>query len=250
MELFSSLFNKKSSENKPTVALGYTTELHNHLLPSIDDGVGSIEESLQAIGSLASLGIKKIITTPHIKADIYNNTQEIIGTKLAELQSAVKKNNLEVTIEAAAEYYLDESFMRQVKGGKKLLSFGANYILFETSHVDESHFFIETVFELRMQGYKPIFAHPERYHYGFNNFSILERIYDTGVFFQLNINSLQGYYGKDQQKQAKILIEKGMVDFVGTDAHGMRHINILEKSIATKEYQKLMASGKIMNDKL
>jgi len=245
-----SLFHKKTRDNNATPSLGYHVEFHNHLLPGIDDGVGSIEESLGVIRALANLGIKKIITTPHIKADIFNNTPEIIEAKTNELNLALLDNNIDVSVLGAAEYYLDESFVGKIKTNRPLLSFGDQYILFETSHVEASPFFIEVVFLLRLQGYKPIFAHPERYQYAFSDFSILENLYNTGVFFQLNINSLSGYYGKSQQSQAKLLIEKGMIDFVGTDAHGMRHIDILAKSIETKSYHFLLDAGKIMNNTL
>ncbi|MFN0049727.1 MAG: tyrosine-protein phosphatase [Cytophagales bacterium] len=250
MDLFSSLFSPKQNENKPSSQLGYATELHNHLLPAIDDGVQSIEESMQVIGALYSFGIRKIISTPHIKFEVFNNTPAIIAAKLEEVKTALAARNIAIEIQAAAEYFLDEILLDKIKSNEALLTFGDKHILFETSHVDACPFLTEAVFNLKLQGYKPIFAHPERYQYGFFDFSILERIFDSGVLFQLNINSLNGYYGKEPQRQAKLLIERGMVDFVGTDAHGMRHIETLPKSIAMREYQNLLATGKILNNQL
>ncbi len=246
MGLFSKIFGEKN-ESESTLSLGYTTELHNHLIPTIDDGVKTFDESLEVINALCQLGIKRIITTPHIKSDIFPNTEEKIISAAEEFKMQLAQHS-KIQLEASAEYFLDEKFVQKIQSEKKLLSFGEGHILFETSHVFQSPFFGEVVFLLKSQGYVPIFAHPERYQYTFADFSMLEKMYESGVYFQMNINSLGGYYGKEPQKNAERLVESGMVDFVGTDAHGMRHITILEKSIQTKSYQKLLASDRILND--
>lgn len=247
MNLFSALFPASQSGDSKSVQFGYSTEFHNHLLPGIDDGVDTVEESIEIIKKLYQGGIRKIITTPHIKTEIYNNTPEIILGKLAEVKAELKSRGIDIAFEAAAEYFIDETFLNKVKKEEPILTFGGKYLLMETSHSEASVLLTETVFQLKLQGYKPIFAHPERYQYAFHDFSLLERLYDSGLYFQLNINSIIGYYGKEPQRQAKLLIEKGMVDFVGSDTHGMAHVEMLQKSVATKEFQTLLAKGKLMN---
>lgn len=215
------------------------TDIHSHLLPAIDDGSKSYEESITLLKRFISLGYKKVITTPHIMSDFYRNTPEIIQSKLQKLREKIRENKLEIQVEAAAEYYMDDWFIRQVNKKEPLLTFDDRYLLFETSFMSKPKQFFEVIFKLQTQGYKPVMAHPERYTYLQGNFDLAEKIHSKQILLQINLNSLDGYYGKSAQKLAEKLIDKGMVSFAGSDCHGERHMACLEKVQKKKYYQKL-----------
>lgn len=238
MNLFG-LFNKKKEEEEPLTPI--LVDMHSHLLPGIDDGSESIEDSISLIKEYVNLGYKKLITTPHIMGDFFKNTPEIISEKLVLLNTALQKEGLDIKVEAAAEYYLDEWFLEKLNNGEKLLTFGENYVLFETSYLNDHPRLNETIFLLKAKGYWPVLAHPERYTYLYSDFKKYEEIYEKGISFQLNINSLAGYYSKTAQAIAVKLVEKEMISFAGTDCHSMRHLDVLKKTRLTKEYKKLQS---------
>ncbi len=215
-------------------------DMHSHVLFGIDDGADSLEESLLLLRELQSLGYKKIITTPHIMGDFFKNTPEIIFPKLEELKRISKEKGIEIELEAAAEYYLDEWFIERLKNNEKLLTFGNNYLLFELSYINPSAFIDEAIFMLKSQGYNPVLAHPERYTFWHGNTKILQEIHDRGVILQVNINSLVGYYSKNALKMAEELIDLGLVKMLGSDCHGIRHIDALKKARETKHYKKAL----------
>ncbi|MDX2303932.1 MAG: CpsB/CapC family capsule biosynthesis tyrosine phosphatase [Microscillaceae bacterium] len=215
------------------------TDLHSHLLPGIDDGSQSLEESENLIRRLIQLGYRKLITTPHIMQDYYRNTPEIILEKLQTLQEHLQKKQIEIELSAAAEYYLDEYFIDLLAKKKTLLTFGDNYLLFETSYINQPTNLFETVFLMQSMGYKPVLAHPERYLYLQQQFAILEKLHEYGVLFQLNINSLSGYYSRNAQIFAETLVNKSLVSFVGSDCHKIKHLDQMELSRSKKYFAKL-----------
>ncbi len=214
-----------------------TVDLHSHLIPNIDDGAQSIEQSLNMITQLVSLGYQKLITTPHIHPN-YPNTPEIILNGLTLLQKAIVKLDLEVELEAGAEYYVDESFIEKIKSGSKLLSFGGSYVLVESSFINKSAHFEPTMFELLSLGYQPVLAHPERYNFLEGSLDWLMELKNMGVLLQVTLGSIGGYYGSKPEKMAKLLLKKGMVDFLGSDIHREKHLPFLKKGLEQKDVQK------------
>lgn len=238
MSFWNQLFVEKKS-----ISYGFEVDFHSHLLPNIDDGVKSFEESAQLIVELKQLGIKKIITTPHTIAGHYPNTSEIILNKLGELKSYLISQKIDIQIEAASEYYLDETLLNKLKNNEKLLTFGDNFLLFELSYINASALLDEAIFEMQLKGYTPILAHPERYNYYNASVDKYEEIKNKGVYFQLNINSLSGYYTDFSKKTAEKLIDANLIDFVGSDTHHIRHIQSLQKSVQLPYYKKLLEKG-------
>ena len=218
--MIGSLFRKK----KNFKGLLSTTDLHSHLLPGIDDGVQSIEESLEVIRGFANLGFKKLVTTPHIMHDFYKNDAGIIMGKLEEVRNALAEASLDIEIEAAAEYYLDEYFLALINSEDKLLSFGDNYVLFELSFMTKPLTIKEAVFSMQTNGYKPVLAHAERYLYFHDNIKTLQELSDNGVILQLNLLSLSGYYSKSVKKMANKLLAQNMISFIGSDCHNANQL--------------------------
>lgn len=226
-----------------------TTDIHSHLLPQVDDGVKSWEESIELIRQFEAIGYTKLITTPHVIHDYYPNTVEGIRTKVNELNTLITKNDLNVVIEAGAEYFLDEWFYNQVIEGKELLTFGDDYILVETSFMNAPFQMKDTFFQLKSKGIKPILAHPERYDYFVNDYNMVQQCVDQGVLLQINAASLTGYYSKASKKLAEYLIDQDMVSFFGSDVHNQKHFDNYLKSLNNKTFSKLKETS-ILNNSL
>lgn len=223
-----------------SVAKPLYVDIHSHLLPGIDDGSANLEETILLIKEFIELGYKKLIITPHIMEDHYKNTPEIIKEKLDMVRYEAKKLDLSIELEAAAEYYLDEAFIQKLERQEPLLTFGDNYLLFETSFMNEPASLKEVIFRIASSGYKPVLAHPERYVYMFDSFTKYEDLFNRGLYFQLNLSSLSGYYSEESKRIAEKLIKNDMVHFVGSDCHGMRHLEAIKKVRKKKIYSQLL----------
>ena len=219
---------------------GIGVDMHAHVLPGLDDGADTMEKALAMVAELIRLGYRKLILTPHIMGDFYKNTPHNIHQQLALLQQAVQLRGWPIALACAAEYYLDEWFLDKVQASEPLLTFGAQYVLFETSYINEALNFKEAVFALQSAGYIPVLAHPERYTYLYGRFEELRKIRETGVLLQLNLNSLTGYYSQRARRVAEKLVDEKLVDFVGTDAHHTRHLQALTKTAATPYFKKVL----------
>lgn len=249
MSFFGKLFGMEKELPPIDIANLIKVDMHSHLIPGIDDGAKSMEESIELIRSFKELGYKKIITTPHIMSDYYKNTPEIIQTGLLKLREELSRQKIEMKIEAAAEYYLDYDFSDKIHT-EKLLTFGKNYLLFEVSYLNEPDNIDGIIFELQTSGYNIILAHPERYPFWYNNPKRFETLKDKEVLFQININSLAGHYSPGAKKTAEKLIELGMVNFIGTDCHHANHLKYLEDALKQPALHKLVESGKLLNHTL
>jgi tyrosine-protein phosphatase YwqE len=242
------VFKNLFSSSKPALAdfSQVRADMHSHFIPGIDDGARTMEDSIAMIKRMHELGYKKLITTPHIQGEFYKNTPEIILGGLARLKEAIMTENIPVEVEAAAEYLLDDAFEEKMNQGI-LLTFSSKYILLEMSYYSPNPNLKNLVFNLQVEGYKVILAHPERYTYWAGDIAKYEDLKDRGVFFQLNTVSLAGHYPEPVKKLAEKLIDKGMIDFIGSDMHNMNYMKSLENSMKEKALAKLIASGKLLN---
>ena len=211
-------------------------DIHNHILPGIDDGATDLKASIELIEGFQQLGISQFIATPHIMNDYYANTPESIGEAYrllrTELDALGKKS---IQIKAAAEYMMDQAFLELMEK-EKLLCLKENMVLVEMSYFQPPINLNEILFQLQTRQYKPVLAHPERY--AFFHSRSLEKysdLKDRGCLFQLNALSLAGHYGKNMQEIAFLLLEEGMVDFLGTDTHQMRHLEKLSVAQLSKK---------------
>ncbi len=250
MNFFSGIFSTSTRTNIPADLAILKCDVHSHFIPGIDDGAKTMDDSISLIRKFYNLGYKKVITTPHILADGYPNTSEIILSGLEKVRVALKNENIPIQIEAAAEYYIDFDFGRKIEE-EKLLTFGKNYLLFEVSYLNPPDNLEQIIFKLLTSGYKPVLAHPERYNFWHHTFEKYEQLKEKGLLFQLNINSLTGYYSREAKKAAELMIEKNMVDFLGSDCHHFRHVNLIKGgAVYEKALHKLIESGKLLNSTL
>ena len=228
--------------------------MHSHLLPGLDDGAETVEHSLDLLRALRELGFRKLVMTPHIMGDFYKNTPESIRAALEQLRAAATAAGLgDVELDCAAEYYLDEFLGHKLADGTEMLTFGGDkrYLLFETSYMNEPLNLFETIFELKAQGYRPVLAHPERYTYLYGRFGEIEKLrQDHGVLLQVNLNSLAGYYSPAAKKVAEQLVDGGLVDFVGTDTHHLRHTDTLLRRTLSQPHMAKLRQLPLLNNTL
>jgi protein-tyrosine phosphatase len=198
---------------------GIEVDIHNHLLPAIDDGSPDFNTSIDLICGLSALGFRSCISTPHIASGLYANTISTISQAYNSLKSPLIRG-------FAAEYMLDDQFYDQLSAGLITYPGEGNYVLVEFSYAGIPVNWHEMIFELLIKGYQPILAHPERYHF-LSTQDLLEKILPSGVQLQLNLLSLSSYYGSVIQKKALSYMEASAYDYVGTDMHHLRHLDAL-----------------------
>jgi len=213
------------------------TDIHNHILPGIDDGAATIDDSILLLEKFKNLGITKFIATPHIMNDFYPNTSETIKEALDKLKDKIDKtDSLKNTeIRFAAEYMMDQSFL-DLLHEHKLLTLKDNMVLVEISYFQAPINLSEILFKLQTSGYRPVLAHPERYaFYHSKDLSKYKNLKERGCLFQLNALSLTQHYGGDMQKIAYKLLEAGMIDFIGTDTHRVQHLEKLSNTVIPRK---------------
>ena len=216
-------------------ALQGFVDIHNHILPGIDDGAKTVEESIALIKEFESFGVNKFIATPHIMSEFYPNTIETINSSLQLLKKElIQKGMTNIAIEAAAEYMLDEEFEILLKKND-LLPIRHNHLLIEMSYLQESLNFLQITEKISSSGVFPILAHPERYRYLHSKKSSYKQ------FKKRNLLSLSDYYGNDIRKTGMYLIEHNLIDYVASDVHSLKQLKSLkEVTLNTRTYEKVM----------
>ncbi|MGG9964682.1 tyrosine-protein phosphatase [Ferruginibacter sp. SUN106] len=237
----------KKKETAVPDNLPFTTDIHSHILPGIDDGAQDTATSLALIQGLYNLGIRKSIATPHIIGDMYRNTPETIAAALEKAQDACYEAGLDIELSAAAEYMLDDYFLELLKKKDRLLTLHENIILTEISYTSTPENLGEITAGIIAEGYRPVLAHPERYHYYQQNFDEYYHLKEMGFVLQVNILSLAGYYGKRAEKAAKFILEKKLAMMVGTDLHHQKHLDALNHPANKVIFQNLLGTD-IYND--
>lgn len=244
---FFGLFGKKKEQLVPLRELGLVCDMHSHLIPGVDDGSPSIADSLSLIKGLCGMGYKKLILTPHFMTGFYNNSPE----NVKELLETLKQNagTIGVDLGVAAEYYIDYDFMHDLSS-KPMLTIGEKMLLFECSFTNQHRNFDETVFEMQINGYKPVLAHPERYSYWHGATRLMHEFHDRGILFQINILSLIKGYSPSVCKAAMTLIDEGLCDFIGTDLHNAGQLAAIEDAMIPASLFEKLKNSNLLNNSL
>ena len=199
------------------------TDIHSHIIFNVDDGSSSLEESIELIKYFKEVGFNNIIATPHFLRDTeYSAENDEKLEKLAILKEAVKKHNIDINLYLGNEIYISEHIDEDIKSNKIYTLNNTKYILFELPFHNEILNLPDIVYELKINGYIPILAHPERYDFLKRNYKEVDKLKEEGLLFQCNYSSILEYYGKDAKKLFKYMLKKHYVDYLGTDIH---HIN-------------------------
>jgi protein-tyrosine phosphatase len=214
-------FLQKKPYLKDLIPSGHI-DIHSHLLPGIDDGAATVEDTLFLTQALQQLGFEQCITTPHIMSSIWENTPETIQTAFQTAQTALG-NSQNILSGYSAEYLIDPAFVKLFQQGQ-LLTLKDNLVLVEISYLNPPIQLYDILFDLQIAGYQPVLAHPERYPYYHQKFNEYHKLKNAGCLFQLNLLSTVGYYGIEVAEVAETLLEKGWIDFVGSDVHHENHL--------------------------
>jgi len=213
-------------------------DIHSHLLPGIDDGANTFADTLRLTKALQNFGISEFITTPHIIQHVWDNTHEQILENKNKTIEELSKNNINIPFRAAAEYLMDDEFVKLFQS-QQLLTLKENYVLVEMSYINAPIQLYSIIFDLQVAGYIPVLAHPERYLFYHNNFNEYEKLKRAGCLFQLNLLSVVGYYGSAITKIAEQLLQKGMYSFAGSDVHHDNHLSAFNKVVKLKDLNPL-----------
>lgn len=215
-------------------------DIHNHILPGIDDGAETASDSEFLLKGLTELGFVKFVATPHILRPLYPNTPETIQAAEKELNQHLKAQNLnDIIVDAAAEHMIDDSFEDMIGIGA-FMPLRDRYLLVEMSYLQPPLNFEEAINQVKDIELMPILAHPERYGFMHERYGQYKTLVDQGVLLQLNILSLGGYYGNNMQKIAFKLLEDNLVTFLASDLHNTRHLGALKEITLTQKQISLL----------
>lgn len=221
-------------------------DVHNHLLPGVDDGFPTAERSLEALKLLEQRGVEKMILTPHFMKDYPGNNRANI---MAQFEDFKEKASLvsKIELRLAGEYMLDACFLDHFKQGFLTLDTAGKHVLCETSYLMYEPNGTEMIYEIMLDEYQPVMAHPERYEYAerHNYF----RWKDKNYKFQLNLLSLSGAYGGNAVAKSRFLLKEGLYDFVGSDMHGLENYQRFYSKIRlnkkeTEQLERLLDNNK------
>ena len=244
-----SIFKKTRAKSVDFSQLG--TDMHSHLLPGIDDGSPDVQMSDLLIKGLIDLGYKKLITTPHIMADIYPNTPSTINTAFELLKKETQLSSINFPVSPAAEYLLDDGFEEILKRPEPLLCIAGNLVLVEFSFAAPPVDFKEKLFQIQLAGYQPVLAHPERYIFWYGNKPVIDQLKTAGCLFAVNLLSFTGYYGKPCVDLAQYFQKKNYINFLGTDLHHLRHLEMLQQAHSLMPIiNQLLDKGSLHNPKI
>jgi len=256
------LFKKKQST--PTFA-GLVTDMHCHLLPQVDDGSKSLEESLDVLQTMKAVGFDEVRITPHFLSPRFVNDEEDITKRFGYFCEEVDRYrdsmSLPRLVAVSGEYRIDDGFNDYFERGKMLTlpfevdgigkkSDSKGLLLTEFSLHQPRMGYNETIFDCQMAGYDVILAHPERYPYYDCHSQKLEQLKEQGVYFQVNILSLDGFYGEASKKKAFDYIENGWVEFLGTDMHNIVYGEALHHAAQNKKIIRMLEKETFLNSKL
>ena len=216
-------------------------DIHSHLLPGIDDGSKSLEETETLLRQLKVIGFEKCITTPHTLPEIWENTREGILQKFDETKSELSECHQPMLHHAASEYMLDDSFINRLQS-EKLLTLKDDLLLIEMSYMNPPLALKDIIFEIQLKGYQPLLAHPERYLFYHQNTKMYATLKDLDVKFQLNLLSTVGYYGPKVAAATDFLLKGNFIDFVGSDVHHLKHVGAFENKIMIKSEDQLRSA--------
>ncbi|MEP3209520.1 MAG: CpsB/CapC family capsule biosynthesis tyrosine phosphatase [Maribacter sp.] len=216
-------------------------DIHNHILPGIDDGAQTLDDSISLIKGFSDFGVHDFVATPHIMHNYHDNTPDTINASLQLLTEGLEKSKITgINIKASAEHMIDDNF-ETILEQKKVMPLHDQHLLVEMSYLQRPINFDKSISAITSNRYFPVLAHPERYNFLHGRPRKYGDYKKQGIQFQLNMLSLGEFYSKEVQKVAFKLLEEGMIDFIGSDVHNMNQLNSLkELSIKKKTEAQLI----------
>lgn len=219
-------------------------DIHSHIIPNVDDGARSVEETFNILKEAQEAGFTDVILTSHFLLNYYEtNAQELIFWK-EKLQEVLKKQGTKINLHSGMEIYITNQ-MEELLENKKILTLAnSRYMLIELPLATNVKYFDYVVYYLEAKGIKPIIAHPERYKCVQKDPDIVEEYIEKGCLIQCNYGSIVNLYGREAEKTIKTLLKKNQVHFLGSDVHRKNgtYLIILD---AIKKIRKIIGENKI-----
>ena len=219
-------------------------DIHSHIIPNVDDGARSVEETFNILKEAQEAGFTDVILTSHFLLNYYEtNAQELIFWK-DKLQEVLKKQGTKINLHSGMEIYITNQ-MEELLENKKILTLAnSRYMLIELPLATNVKYFDYVVYYLEAKGIKPIIAHPERYKCVQKDPDIVEEYIEKGCLIQCNYGSIVNLYGREAEKTIKTLLKKNQVHFLGSDVHRENgtYLIILD---AIKKIRKIIGENKI-----
>lgn len=224
------------------------TDINTHILPEADDGVQDMKEMIDIIRLFESVGVKRMVLSPHFRTEFSHNRKTSITEEFEQAVRTLKTGLIkDMELEVAAEYLIDEDFMSHKQDGWMTIGKENRHILVETTFLTHNPLFDKGLAELQSERYNVILTHPERYVYC--DMNIYKEWKKKNCLFQLNILSLSGFYGKEIKDSAERLLDAGMYDFVASDVHRIdsfvdwfkmlrlkpKHVDLIHKLLENNE---------------
>ena len=202
-------------------------DIHCHILAGLDDGTADDQEILQICRSAYKAGYTTMVATPHVLSGAYNNNQERINEAVLKAQQSCDQEEIYIRILPGAEYYLDDMFLNLLGEGK---CFGLNYgkyLLVELPMVRLPKMAPEFAFRIRLKGFIPILAHPERYADISEDPKKAHDLVDMGYLLQVNLGSFEGLYGRHCTRAVQYLFNNQLIFAISTDIHTTKYMEII-----------------------
>lgn len=220
-------------------------DIHCHIIPLVDDGSKSFEETMNMARQAEKLGYDKIVATPHYIDTDVKVTASFIEDSIKKLNKEFKKNNIDIKMYAGNEVFFANDMYKLLVDKKALKIGNTRYVLFEFPMFNSKPLNMkDEVYNLIVSGYIPIIAHPERYIFTKEAYSDFIELIDMGALMQINLGSISGIYGKVAKSNVKKLLKKNMVHFIATDSHNSERIySIYDKCM--KKIRKIIGSEKL-----
>lgn len=218
-------------------------DIHSHLIPNVDDGAKSPEETIELIKEAREAGITDIILTPHYIINSYEQNAETLILLKDKLQQIINSENIKVNLHIGMEVYITDNLVEILKQNKILTLAGSKYLLMELPLNTNVQYLDMVIFKLIEDNIIPIIAHPERYKFIQEDPSKVRELIESGCLIQSNIGSILGIYGKKAKKTIKYLLKNDLINFIATDTHRKNTIYpLLEKGI--KKIEKITGKEK------
>ena len=238
---------------RPLADFGWLgVDVHNHILPGIDDGAPDVLTATQMLSGLARLGFGGAFATPHVMAAVHPNTPETIHCAAARLSQALGGAYRQLLRGASAEYMLDEQFGALLATGdaSTVLPLPGRRLLVEWSLAGEPLGLAGSLAAVAEAGFRPVVAHPERYRYWHKHPGRYRELVERGCELQVNLLSLVGRYGAGAQRAGLYLLTEGIAAFAATDAHGVRDVEALEGVLRDRAAAAALRAGRLRNAEL
>ncbi len=216
-------------------------DFHTHILPNIDDGSRSIEETFNLIKEAKNVGFEAIISTSHYIEEYYETNAPEREVWINAIYENLQAKNIDINLYLGNEIYLSENIIKLLEEGKASTINDTSYVLFEMPLNAEPMNLYDVIYEMMQYKLVPILAHPERYSFVQKEPELIYDLIEKGVLMQANFGSILGIYGEKAQMIVRKFFESNMIHFLGTDVHR-------QNSIYPKVPEALVEITKIIGD--